>query len=506
MTATRTPEKGGVHTPPPRFADTSRSRLLMAFIGGWLIVTLTLACIFRIGSEYRTDALLMRLVQVSICYALCSGFAFIGSMLALRRSWSEALGYVLVGAMTVAGIGMAVNLSGYCMFPGTWDTPFFGTACDFEMEWRRIAYFQLTGQYLPGSNIGFTAIASFAVGRFGPGVSGLLLMNIMMLCGTIAASVRIATVLLEGDGKKISLYAAVAVAMVASVIWYATTPLKETSVTFAFTLFALSIAKLYKGRLDVAGIVAGACGGFLLMMVKSPLGWFAIVGVVIAVSHVSMKDRAKTVRVFSAGIYLLLIAGAIVAGGRKFRYCSDAVLIGAVESQREGLEDYMTEYKTVERYNTLIPGYFISSPIQRIYKLPLTATAQYFPPFPWNYTRDTDEGRFVWYAHLSVFWYLVAGAALGYMILCLPFRKARGGLGRWAIWWIVCYLGIAYYSGGTVARYYLPFVPCMIPMSLRFVQCARQRLISVKSVKIYSAVYVVALCLALIAAYRFLQC
>lgn len=490
---------------PTGFADTSRSRLTMAFIAGWIAVTLTLAGMFELGSEHRTDALLMRLAQVLICYALCSGLALVGSLVALRKSWSDALGYILIGAMTVAGIGMAVNLSGYCMFPGTWEMPAFGTASDFELEWRRIAFHQATGQYLPGTNVGFTAIASFAVGRFGPGVSGLLMLNIMMLCGTISAAARIATVLLDGDRRRISVYAAAAVAMVASVIWYATTPLKETGVTFAFTLFALAIAKLYKGRLDASGIVAGAVGGFLLMMFKSPMGWFAIVGIVLAVSRVNMRDKSAATRVFCAGIYLLLVAGAVVAGGRKFRYCSDAVLVGAVESQRQGLEDYMTEYETVERYNSLIPGYFTSTPLQRLSKLPLAATAQFFPPFPWNYTRDTDEGRFVWYAHLSIFWYLVAGAALGYIVLCLPRRKARGGLGQWTLWWVICYLGIAYYSGGTVARYYLPFIPSLVPLSLQLVQSVRRRTVPLRQVKIYAVVYAVMLAGALTASYIFLK-
>lgn len=490
---------------PKGFADTSRSRLTMAFIAGWIAVTLTLAGAFGLGTEHRADSLLMHLAQVSVCYAICSGLAFLGCFVALRKSWSDALGYILIAAMTLAGIGMAVNLSGYCSFPGTWEMPTFGTASDFSLEWKRIVFHKETGQYLPGTNVGYTAIASFAVGRFGPGVSGLLILNIMMLCGTVALSSGIAVTLLEGNRRRIAVCAAAATAAVASVIWYATTPLKETGATFSFTLFAFAIAKLYKGRLDVAGILAAAAGGFLLMMVKSPLGWFAIAGIVIAATRIEMRKKADATRRLYAAIYLSLIAGAVVVGGNRFRYCSDAALIGAVEPQRESLEFYMAGYETVQRYNTLIPGYFTSTPEKRIAKLPLAAAAQYFPPFPWNFTRDTDEGRFVWYAHLSIFWYLVGGAAIGYLALCLWRRRARGSLGRWALWWMICYLGVAYYSGGTVARYYLPFIPALIPLSLQFVMAARRHLVPKREVAIYCTVYAVALAGALAAAYIFLK-
>lgn len=490
----------------PRFADNPRSRLLMTFIGGWVIVAIVLAGMFQTGSQYRADSTMMRLAQVMVCYGLCSGIALVVSRFALSKSWSDGLGYVLMGAMTVAGIGMAVNLSGYCQFPGTFDNPYFGNAYDFEMEWQRIVVYKATGDFIRGTNIGFTYIASLAVDRMGPGIAGLLMLNVVFMCGTVAVTSRIATVLLpDSNRKKTSLYAAIAIASVASVIWYATVPLKESGVTFAFTLFALSIAKLYRGNVGVSGIVAAALGGFLLMMLKGSLGWLLVPGIIIAWLPIGKERKVAAMGPLYSSIILMLIAGSVIMGGRNFRFIKDEVLVGAVESQREGMEDYMTSYSTVQKYKQLIPDYFIQSPAQRLLQLPLTASAQYFPPFPWNYLRDKDEGRFVWYAHLSIFWYILGGAAIGYVVLCIWRQKARGGLGWWALWGGICYLAIAYYSGGTVARYYLPFIPCFVPLALRMVQCARRKLISPVIVKIYCCAYVAVMAVALTLAFNFLN-
>lgn len=479
----------------------------MAFICGWLLVVFSIALAFRIGTEDKADSTLMTLVQLAVAYGVCSGIAFLASFLALRESWSTRLGYVLIGAMTIAGIGMAVNLGGYCTFPGTWEQPFFGEAFDFEREWNRISFHQQTGGYLPGTNIGFTWIASFMVGRLGPGISGLLIFNIMCMCGTVACTARISSVLLEGsDRKRVSFYAALVVASVASMIWYATVLMKEASATFAFSLVAVSLAKLYKDRMDGTGYLSCIAGSVLLMWVKSPLAWLIIIGIVVACVRRYLMNRKEAVKCITSGIYMLLIVSAVIIGGKRFRFVSDQVIIGAVESQREGLEDVMTFHSTVQRYSELIPGYFTAEPQQRLVYLPLCAAAQYFPPFPWNFTRDRDEGRFVWYAHLSIFWYLVGGAALGYLFVCFPKRKARSDLGGWLLWWIVCYVGLAYVSGGTVARYYLPLIPCLIPLSLRFVQSVRNGWVTVKATKIYCITYAVLLCTGLAAAYLYLQC
>lgn len=485
----------------------SRTRLLMVYVAGWLVVTMALALSFHTGTEHRSDLLLDRLAHVSLGYALCSGVALIATWVCLRNIWSARLGYVLIGAMTVAGIGMAVNLGGWCSFPGTWENPDFGIGTDTAREWEWIMWRRSTGGFMPFSNIGYTAIAAFTSDRLGPGISGPLLLNIMMLCGTLGCTARIATLLLDTkDKSRTAFYAALCMAAVASVIWYATIPMKEMSVTFAFTLFAVAIARLYKkGKLDGAAVVAAAAGGFLIMMVKSPMAWFLMAGVCAACARFSRHKPQMHLSRYAAGIYLLIICGAAVKYGDEMRAIKGtATIVGKDVAENDAA--WMDGYVTVQRYGKLIPGYFQSGPEHRAALLPLTAAAQFFPPFPWNYTRDTTIGRFVWYAHLSLGWYLVAGAALGFLALCIRRRKTRGALGRWAVWWIACYLGVAYFSGGTVARYYLPFIPCLIPLSLRFAGCVRHGLVSRRSAVIYASIYATALAVGLTAAYIFLKC
>lgn len=481
--------------------------MIAAFIAGWIIVVFALAINFRLGTEFRSELALLKIAQVAVCFGICTGISFCLCRVALRKLWTDALGYTLIAAITVAGIGMAVNLGGYWQFPGTFEQPYFGIAEDIEVEWMRIFFYQHTGNFLAGSNIGFTWFASLAVNRLGPGISGLLNLNIAMMCGTIAATAGIASTLFNGaNRKKTALYSAIAISLVSSLIWYATIPLKETGTTFSFTLFSYGIARLYKGNLGFAGIVAAAAGGFLLMFFKSSLGWILLPGIILACLHRGLKIDTETRKTYLSGIYLLLITCGVIIGGGKMRFVPDTQSLFNSEYGTDSVEASLTNYPTVERYATLIPGYFTGSPLYRLSYLPLAATAQFFPPFPWNFTRDTDEGKFVWYAHLNFFWYILAGAAIGYICLCLWRKKLRGGLATWTLWWVICYLGVAYFSGGSVPRYYLPFIPCLVPVALQFVKCIRKGEISRRNVVIYCSIYGAALTLGLVLAYNFLVC
>ena len=70
---------------------------------------------------------------------------------------------------------------------------------------------------------------------------------------------------------------------------------------------------------------------------------------------------------------------------------------------------------------------------------------------------------------------------------------------------LLCWLGIAYSSGGTVARYWLPQLPAMIPLGLQAVACVRRGQITTRVATVYSITYFLLLVAALISAYRFLH-
>lgn len=479
--------------------------LIMIFIIGWLAVVVALAASFDTAVQSRSDLLLDRLAHVALGYAVVSGLALWVSRLCLRDLWSLRLGAVMVAAMSVAGIGIAVNLGGYCSFPGTWENPMMGDYTDTSREWKWMVYHYATGGYISFSNTGYTWLASLAIDRLGPSVAGPMLLNILFLGCTLACVARIAVTLLRPYNiRRAAFWAVVLTACVPSMIWYTCLPLKEMSVTLGFTLFGVGLSQLFRQHLKPSGITAAAIGAVLLMMVKGPMGWFLLAGVTIASARYSRSLPRKYMRLYSQAACLMLFCVAIIAGGKQFRYCPDLEILGEVKSEAQG--HFMTSYDTVQRYAELIPDYFTQSRTERVAKLPLTASAQFFPPFPWNYTRDTELGRFVWYAHLSLLWYVVAGAALGYMVLCMYRKHTRAGLGGWTIWWIICYLGIAYFSGGTVARYYLPLIPCLVPVSLQFVRSVNAGVVSSKSAKWLVVIYAVVLGLSLAAAYVYLKC
>lgn len=442
---------------------------------------------------------------------LCIGFAVASALplllgpLCFKEIWSPRLTYLLIAAQTLIGIGIAINLSGYCTPPdGSWTDPNLGPWTDSSREWDWLNYYLATGKYSAHSNTGYTLLTSWLVKLFG-GIWAPLLLNMVFTSVTIIATADLtATLLPAADKKRSGFIGALAVASVASIIWYATIYLKDAAATTAFTLMALGLARLLKSQFTTKTIVAPAIGALLLLLVKSPLALLLIGGIVI-ITIPSMPAAIKQRRKLSLVIYLLLICVAALAGGRHFRP-GDNIENMAAESPVDNTGvDYMLGYDTVQRYGELIPGYFTSPISHRIAMLPLTATAQYFPPFPWNFTRDKQLGKFVWYAHIALPWYLLGGAFIGFIIFCMGRKKRSASLSRWALWLIACWLGIALYSGGTVARYYLPLIPAIVPPALQFINCARTRLIAPRSALIYTAAYTVCLLAALTAAYIFLK-
>lgn len=488
---------------PGKTNGSDRMRLQMAFIGSWIVVAAATVLAFRMPVEAAGAQRLDHVAGFLVGYALCAGAALLLARLLLHRVWSLRLGYLLCAFAALTGLGIGLNLSGYCSFPGTWLDPDLGDWTDATRDWHYAEKYMATGQLSPYAANGYIVLSGTLMKIFGCNVAVPLLANLLFAFGTVAATGYLCAIFFPRRAKEAAFRGALAVACVGSLAWYGSIFQKDAGVAFGFALCGIAAAKLLKERFDTALVVCGAAGGLLLMLLKGPMGWFLIVGICAVCARFCRKAPQRYRRLYCYGIYMLLVSAAIIAGGRHWRQNDpvERVAGGAPAEFAQG----MAGYQTVERYAELIPGYFQAPPAERIVKIPLAAAAQYFPPFPWNYTRDTSLGKFVWIAHINWAWYLIGGAALGYLILC-AFRRRKGGdMERWAIWFAVCYLGMAYYSGGTVARYLLPLVPLAVPMAMQFSRCVRERLLSRRKALVYCVTYCVMLAAGLVSAYVYLK-
>lgn len=124
-------------------------------------------------------------------------------------------------------------------------------------------------------------------------------------------------------------------------------------------------------------------------------------------------------------------------------------------------------------YQRILGDYFHYPVWKKLLYLPATCGVQWIIPFPWM-----PEGEHAsWLSmvpRLRLGWYVLSGVLLYFYL----FRSWRRGW-QWAVWaWfpMLCYVGIAYMTAGTVSRYLLAFQPWWMALSaLTLLTCWRLR-------------------------------
>ncbi len=120
---------------------------------------------------------------------------------------------------------------------------------------------------------------------------------------------------------------------------------------------------------------------------------------------------------------------------------------------REKYEEFIVEH-----------GYFSEPAVIRFLFLPLTLSVQYLSPLPFNFSYISDMAVTMPLMKLSYTWYLTGGVVIFYI-----FRACRQGpktVNRLLLWAIIVYVCLAFYTGGTQARYTVPLLCLVIPATL----------------------------------------
>ena len=462
-------------------------KFLWIHIAAFLIVMLLSA---RFGEAHWAE--------ITLGFALAYSLPALLSRM-LLNSWSHRLGLLLLGSAVVMSFGISQNLTTYVIENGNFELPGIGweVVSDASRDYESAMEYFTTGE-VHYVNKGYPMMIGTLFCLTGVNIAFALQLNMAFALGVIAMSGAIATLMLKAeDTKKAAFWGALLTASVSSIIFYGTVMLKDIGVTFGVVCCGYAFARIIKHRIDCYAVVSFICGGILLALLKSPIGWFIALGAIILLA----TSRCRKERY--AGIVALVLSLAISIGGQRLRSNPDSLFISEKYSEQT-THDMLDNVPNLERYSSLVSGYYSKSIIERVALLPLTAVAQYFPPFPWNFSRDLHLGGFYWYPHIVIGWYLLGGLSLGYLLL-LWWRKNDGEMSRWALWIVLCYLAVAFASAGSVARYYLPFIPLCVPLALRFAQSITDGSLSAQSAKIYSATYITSLIAALCFSYWFLK-
>ncbi|MBP3299626.1 MAG: hypothetical protein J6L73_08135 [Muribaculaceae bacterium] len=478
---------------------------LMSAVAAWIPVACAAPLLFGTTSADAPQWALEGAAQT----ALGSGVAIFIMMWMCRRlsgpCWSNRMAYLLGAFMALVFFGMELNLAGYCLHASSWESPGLAPYSDSAREYSQ-ALLAASGDYgAMAGNQGFAMTAGLLL-RLAGSTSLLLpmLLNALCMTATVALCGMVCVRLFTHRAPQQMMFAgALLCALVPSIPYYGTMFMKEAPCCLGTMLMTVAMADAFRGRTRLGSIIAGAAGGLILMFIKSPIGWLMLAGACLAVARLWLARRPGRRIPMAMPLFLALVCMAVVTGGRQFRQDSDTTFI--TPKREKVLSASMLGYGSLGNYRSIVDDYWLISPQERVKYLPVCLVAQYLPPFPWNFTRDTYIARSVVWAHLSLLWYAVGGLALGWFVLCAPRRKARGGLGLWGIWWAMCYGGVAFMSAGTVARYWLPFLGICIPLAVQCVVAVREGVVTRRAFKIYALVYSLALAGSLTGAYIFLK-
>lgn len=231
--------------------------------------------------------------------------------------------------------------------------------------------------------------------------------------------------------------------------------LKEASCYLAISLVAYALGRMCtEGRTRTAlwtDVLLYGLGMALLCMTRLTMSYFVLAGVLVCMLIEPRRNwRLGTV---------LLALGVIIYGLcwlTTYNYGMDRQLrIVAGEGAMPAL------YITQEPYKAIIGDYFNYTVLHRILLLPVTCGVQAIIPFPWFMPGVPCDSVGAVLARTGWTWYAILGIACYYYIF-LSFRREGRGLGLWALWPLLCFMGVAYVTGGSLSRYVLPFEPLMV--------------------------------------------
>lgn len=190
----------------------------------------------------------------------------------------------------------------------------------------------------------------------------------------------------------------------------------------------------------------------------------------IAVAGLFMVRRGNIRRVLAAlGIIgVVYVLGMIVT--------SDPGAFLKVISVDDNIAGYYFQERPMQMPYLRILGNYLEWPVwQRVLWLPVSCAVQFLIPLPWNGLRDLAFGPTLVYAHQGWAWYLIGGAALGYLFIYSWRRRQRGtAVARWTWWGAAMFCVPALMYAGTVSRYFLPMMPVYVAGAIWCIRQARK--------------------------------
>lgn len=433
--------------------DTTQKRILIVEI----------CCFIALG-------LIIGILLPETFFSLFIGFSVIYicvSNLYSYSSYYSKLGhYVLLATTLIMAFCITLNIWQFTsLSTGTLDNPVLN---NFDSA-RYFSYAKYSYQYnsfVDSTTMGYPYLIGCIWRLTGVTIVVPLLLNYFFTISSIMISGILASRLLkpcfpEYDTKTIC---SITMLLLASCCYYlgnGNVILKEPSLYLGISLCGYALAGLYRNdsttiKKDIADLCIFCVGSLFVSFNRPGLCLMLTLAILILAFYRSRKNILKA---------LGMIAIVASLWGATFILSPKATEVQAsIITQNVMDEGFYDHEESHQAYQKMLPDYFNYPIWKKAILLPLTASVQYFIPFPWGFGKYSSYGFSQFYSQISYPWYIIGGLILFFFFIIWGRNKAKG-LFRWGIVCAMCYLTPAFLFAGMVSRYWISFLPLIIPFA-----------------------------------------
>lgn len=400
--------------------------------------------------------------------------------------------WTLLIVTTLTAIGTIINIWGWTTAVGRSTAEPLFTNWDMLRYWEEALWWMGKGGQINSIQAGYGAFMAAVLWITG-GVSivPVMVINSLVSVLSIIVAAKVSVLALDQftswSRAKVHTWAMAIISLTAYYSVNGTVLLKESWTFLAMAMCVWAFLALRQGqnkRLPLWALV----GAVVIFAVCRPgFIFIMIIGAVCLIPWATFK------RVLPVLIALVVF---IVAFDITLRENAWFGLLGKVFTHNE----YGFAFGTAgrEKYEEFIieHGYFSEPAIIRVIFLPLTLGVQYLSPLPFNFSYIADMAITMPLMKLSYVWYLTGGVVIFYLLRV--WRKGPKVVNLMLLWAIIVYVCLAFYTGGTQARYTVPLLCLVIPAAL-YVLSHRQYYTALRR---WAIAYVALVAVALAAAYH----
>lgn len=416
------------------------------------------------------------------------------SMAFISRRWSCGAGAWLLWAVSlVLWTGICINIDYYVNTVGNGDAA-APVLMNFDAwsAWNNALFDVGRTDALPcrWPARDYGHLVGVLIWLFGVDISIPLMFNALCALLTIVFSGSIAVSCIGGDlseQRRTALTTMLFTSLMCYFIASGTVLIKDCPLALASALIVWAALRLRRKVSAVAVMAIAVAALATFFMRKNYLLLYA--AVILALTDWRNRKRA----IAGAGIAAVLLG---VWGW--LQYSGSAISISAYYGAlTSGTSGDSSEYGHSAAYSDGLAAYFRTPIWKRLLMLPMLTAVQFLIPLPWNWDKYLIFGPFMALAHFSFFRYAVGGLILYFVGNRL--RTAPRMLIAVTALGLFFYVASAFSFGGTISRYGIPLVSMLTPAAAyTWLHCRRRR-----SFRIWSAVFVAGIALALALSYHF---